>query len=125
MAHGDYTGQRKQQLAHQFAEEQALAARSQTLVAQVVQEGQNEVVDLFTEEDHRNLQPRSVEGEDGVVELDGQPDTQFQPREFRASEDLDQITVGVDREFSLKAGRRYQAPSWVVDHLDNQGLVYH
>lgn len=124
MAHGDYTGQRKAVLAHKFAEEQQLAARSQTLVTQVVQEGQKEVIDLFCDKDYENLS-RLQQGEGGeVVQVDVE-DPQFQAVQFRASEDLDDVTVGQDRQFSLKSGRTYKAPLWVVRHLDEQGLVYH
>ena len=125
MAHGDYTGQRKAALAHQFAEEQALAAKSKTLVTQVVQEGQNEVVNLFTDRDYENLQQLQENGESGEVIAVDVEDPEFQPVRFRASEDLDQITVGQGREFSLKAGRVYEAPKWVVRHLDTQGVVWH
>lgn len=130
MAHGDYTGQTKQRLAHQFAEEQALAAQSKTLVTQVVREGQDNVIDLWTDLDDANLrrhvqQPKQ-DGSEGleVIEVANE-DPQYQPVEFRAAEDLDQITVGQGREFTLKAGRRYRAPRWVRDHLDAQGLVWH
>lgn len=125
MAHGDYTGQRKARLAHQYAEEQQLAAQSKTLVTQVVREGQGETVNLFTDKDYENLRStRPNEEGDGVVEV-AVSDPQFQPVKFRASEDLAQITVGQDREFSLKAGRTYEAPRWVVEHLDAQGMVWH
>lgn len=130
MAHGDYTGQTKTRLAHEFAEQQALAAQSQTLVTQVVREGQDNVIDLWTEKDDENLKryqevPRQ-DGEPGleVIEVDN-VDPQFKAVEFRAAEDLEAITVGQGREFSLKAGRRYRAPKWVRDHLDGQGLVWH
>jgi hypothetical protein len=125
MAHGDYTGQSKARLAQQYAEEQHLAAQSKTLVTQVVQENYNETVSLFCDKDYENLQPREpAEGEEGVTEVDV-PDDLFLPVKFRASEDLEQVTVGQGREFNLKGGRTYEAPRWVVEHLDTQGLVYH
>jgi hypothetical protein len=126
MAHGDYTGQSKARLAQQFAEEQRLAAQSKTLVTQIVTEGRDEVIDLFNDIDHENLENRKVSSEsDGeIVEVDS-PDPAFAPVDFRASEDLDQVTVGQGREFNLKAGRVHRAPRWVVQHLDAQGLVYH
>jgi hypothetical protein len=125
MAHGDYTGQRKAVLANQFAEQQTLAAQSKTLVTQVVQEQSNQVIDLFTERDYENLQTLQRSGEDGEVIVVDNPDPQFQAVKFRASEDLEQVTVGQGREFSLKGGRTYKAPKWVVEHLDSQGLVWH
>jgi hypothetical protein len=78
MAHGDYTGQRKQALAHQFAEQQQLAAKSQTLVTQVVQEGQSQTIDLFNDRDHENLElakQSAAEGgtEEGVVLVGDRP----------------------------------------------------
>lgn len=124
MAHGDYTGQRKAVLANQYAEEQALAARSKTLVTQVVTEHSNEVIDLFCDKDYENLQPQPQEGDNGEVQV-GVVEDQFKPVKFRSSEDLDQVTVGQGREFNLKAGHTYKAPRWVAEHLDNQGLVYH
>lgn len=127
MAHGDYTGQTKARLAHQFAEQQALAAQSQTLVTQVVTEGRNDVINLFNERDHENLNTKPKVAGDGsvaVVEVDVE-DPQFQPVRFRASEDLDQVTVGQGREFNLRSGQAYEAPLWVVQHLDAQGLVRH
>lgn len=124
MAHGDYTGQRKARLAHEYAEQQQLAAQSKTLVTAVVNEGRGEVINLFTDRDYENLQPRPSEEGDDVVQVAVQ-DPQFQPVKFRASEDLDQITVGQGREFNLKAGRIYEAPRWVVEHLDAQGMVWH
>lgn len=126
MAHGDYTGQKKARLAHQFAEQQQLAAQSKTLVTQVVSEGANETIDLRTHQDRwlaeHALVPGEKEGE--VVEVDVK-DPLWQPQKFRASEDLDQITIGKDHEFSLKAGRTYILPRCKVEHLDEKGLVYH
>lgn len=127
MAHGDYTGKQKAALAQQFAEQQTLAAQSKTLVTQVVQEGQNEVINLFCEKDYENLErkaPVAADGELEVTEVDV-VDPRFQAVRFRASEDLSDVTVGQGREFSLKAGRTYEAPKWVVQHLDDKGLVWH
>lgn len=127
MAHGDYTGQQKQALAHQYAEQQALAAQSKTLVTQVVTEGQDEVIDLRTDQD-RWFADHAVahSGDDGgEVEVVDVKDPIWQPMRFRASEDLDNITIGKDHEFSLKGGRTYILPKWKVQHLDEKGLVYH
>lgn len=129
MAHGDYTGQNKARLAQQYAEEQALAAKSKTLVTQVVTEGSKETVSLWCDKDDENLErakQATSAGANGEV-LIGSPDdiSLYQPVKFRASEDLDQVTVGQDREFNLAAGRTYTAPKWVVQHLDAQGLVWH
>lgn len=126
MAHGDYTGQRKAALAHQYAEQQQLAAQSKTLVTQVVTEGQNEVIDLRTDEDRYRAEHASVqqEGSDEVQVVDVK-DPLWQPMKFRASEDIDQVTIGKDHEFSLKGGRTYILPRWKVEHLDEKGLVYH
>lgn len=133
MAHGDFTGRNKQRLAVEFADQQRLAAQSKTLVTQVVEEGRNQTIDLFTDKDHENLaiaKQYAAEGfaEEGVVQVGVQTSTdvnRYEAVKFRASEDLDQITVGQGREFSLKAGNTYQAPRWVVQHLDEQGLVWH
>jgi hypothetical protein len=127
MAHGDYTGQTKARLAQQYAEQQALAAQSMSVVSEVVREGQEVPISLMTEKDYENLHTkvqRSDNGEYEVVEVDVS-DPQFREVKFRASEDVDQITVGQGREFSLLAGRNYIAPYWVVQHLDAQGVVYH
>lgn len=127
MAHGDYTGQTKARLAQQYADQVALAAQSKTLVTQVVTEGQNEEINLFVDKDYENLHTmKQVNDNDEleVIEVDT-TDPQFEAVKFRASEDLEQITVGQGREFSLHAGRVYVAPRWVVQHLDQQGLVYH
>lgn len=127
MAHGDYTGQQKAALAQQFAEQQALAAQSKTLVTQVVQEGQNEVINLFNDDDRDNLAGRAQVGSDGELEVTEVDvvDPRYQAVRFRASEDLEAITVGQGREFNLKSGRTYEAPRWVVEHLDDKGLVWH
>lgn len=128
MAHGDYTGQTKARLAQIHAEQAALAASSMSMVTEVVREQQNEVIDLFGELDHENLHSRKQvnqqTGEVDVIEVDT-PDPAFQPVKFRASEDIDQITVGQGREFSLLAGRMYKAPRWVVQFLDEKGVVWH
>lgn len=127
MAHGDYTGQAKARLAQKYAEEQALAAQNMSIISDVVREGQNEAISLMTEHDNENLHTvkrRNDEGELEVIEVDT-PDDQFQPVKFRASEDVDQVTVGQGREFSLLAGRTYIAPKWVAQHLDQQGVVWH
>jgi hypothetical protein len=128
MAHGDYTGKTKARLAQQYADQVALAAQSQTLVTQVVTEGQNTEINLFTDRDYENLHTkRNVDpnsGEAEVVEVDVE-DPQFKAVKFRASETLDQVTVGQGREFNLEQGRVYVAPRWVVEHLDVQGLVWH
>lgn len=128
MAHGDYTGQVKQRLAHQFAEQQALASQSMSLVTDVVREEQKQVIDLFTDKDHEFLEwaKRENVGEDGHIEVgDSDLVKQFEPVRFRASEDLEDITVGQDRHLTLKGGRTYQVPRWVAIHLDDKGLVWH
>lgn len=124
MAHGDYTGQQKSALAKRFAQEQQLAAKSTALVTQVVTESRDDVINLFVDRDWDNLQRDQVGEGDGVTEV-GVQDPLFQAVKFRASEDLDEVTVGQDRQFTLEAGRVYEAPKWVVEHLDVQGLVYH
>jgi hypothetical protein len=89
------------------------------------------LVDLFTDRDHENLslaQSVNGPGEGGVVEVGVVSSTdvkQFEPVRFRAKDDAEQVTVGQGREFNLKAGRTYQAPRWVVEHLDLQDLVWH
>lgn len=127
MAHGDYTGQNKARLAQQHAEEIALAAQSKTLVTQVVTEGRDEEINLFVDKDYENLHNLRRVNDDGtaeVIEVDT-PDPEFAAVKFRASEDIDQVTVGQGREFNLKAGRTHVAPKWVVRHLDDKGLVWH
>jgi hypothetical protein len=127
MAHGDYTGQHKARLAQQFAAQQQLAAQSQTLVTQVVQEGRNEVIRLWTDKDDENLHTKrqvNDSGEADVIEVDT-PDPEFQPVRFRASETVEQVTIGQGREFNIEAGRTYEAPKWVAEHLDDKGLVWH
>ena len=125
MAHGDYTGQTKTRLAQAHAEEQQFAATKMSLVSQVVEEGRNNEIDLWTELDDRDLARwRKEHAEEGTVLVDDTPENMKKVR-FRASEDLDQVTVGQGREFNLKAGYTYLAPLWVVQHLDGQGLVWH
>jgi hypothetical protein len=125
MAHGDYTGQKKQVLANQFAQEQALAAQSKTLVTQVVREGRDAVTSLFGEKDEEFLaQYREAQQDGDTVEVDSTP-PEWEAVQFRASEDLDEVTVGQDRQFNLRSGQVYVAPKWVVTHLDTQGLVRH
>lgn len=126
MAHGDFTGMRKADLAQRFAQQQALAAQSQTLVTQVVEEGRREVIDLMTEEDLAALHPTAPnpDGSGEVIEVDVQ-DPLVEPVKFRAREDCDDVTIGKDRQFNLKEGQVYRAPRWVVEHLDRQTLVYH
>ena len=127
MAHGDYTGQRKSALAQEYADQQRLAATGMSMVQQTVREGRNEVIDLRNEIDLYNEKHRMVrnpEAEDGVEVVDVEDPT-MQPVKFRCSESLDQVTVGKDREFNLEEGRIYMAPRWVVEHLDDKGLVYH
>jgi hypothetical protein len=100
-------------------------------VTQVVREEKDTVVDLFVDRDYENLElAKSVNGpgDGGVVEvgvISSSDVEQFQPVKFRAKEDAEQVTVGQGREFSIKAGRTYQAPRWVVEHLDVQDLVWH
>lgn len=125
MAHGDYTGNRKAMLAQQYHNQQQLAAQQMSLVTQVVQEDRKESIDLMTDEDYAALEHPTQVGEGGeVVEVDTVPEF-LKPVKFRASETLEGITVGVDRHFSLEQGRVYQAPLWVVEHLDDKGLVWH
>lgn len=129
MAHGDFTGQIKARLAKQFAEQQTLAAQTQTMVTQAVQEGRkNNVIRLWCDKDDENLRTLVRSNPDDpnseVIEVDVE-DPQFQPVRFKASEDVDQVTVGQGREFNLQSGQTYEAPRWVAQHLDNQGLVWH
>lgn len=126
MAHGDYTGQRKAVLAKEYADQQQLAAQSKTLVTQVVREGSQNTIDLFTEEDRwaaEHATKVSADGQD--VQIVDVKDPQFQPVKFRASETVEQVTVGQNREFNIDQGQVYVAPRWVVEHLDDKGLVWH
>ena len=126
MAHGDYTGNNKAVLAQKFAEQQQLAAQNMSLVSQVVEDNRHEVIDLFTDADHeaKSRWVPSEDGSDDVVEVDVN-DPRLEPVKFRASETVDQITIGRDRNFNLKKGQVYQAPRWVVEHLDEKELVWH
>jgi hypothetical protein len=128
MAHGDYTGQAKARLAQQYAEQQALAAQSTSMVTEAVREGQETPINLMTEADYENLhvkrQMNPDSGEQEIIEVDV-VDPQFREVKFRASEDVEDVTVGQHRQFTLLAGRNYIAPFWVVQHLDQQGVVYH
>jgi hypothetical protein len=128
MAHGDYTGQTKARLAQQHAEQAALAAQSMSMVTEVVREAQDTPINLMTERDYQNQQTKTVRNDSTdeleVVEVDS-VDPGFEAVKFRASDDVDQVTVGQGREFNLQAGRVYIAPRWVVQHLDEQGVVWH
>lgn len=126
MAHGDYTGSRKAQLAQQYANEQKLAAQQMSLVSQVVTEGRNEVIDLTTEQDVENLiQYAPDPSGEGVTEVDNRENPLYQAVKFRASDTVDQITVGKDRIINLQEGQIYKAPRWIVEHLDEKSLVWH
>lgn len=128
MAHGDYTGKTKAALAQQHAEAAALAAQSMSMVTEVVRDQQDTPISLMTHLDEENLHVRKQvnqqTGDVDVIEVDT-PDPAFQPVKFRASEDLEQVTVGQGREFNLLAGRNYIAPRWVVQFLDEKGVVWH
>lgn len=126
MAHGDYTGQNKATLARAAAEEQQFAANRMSMVHEVVAAAQQGTVDLYTAEDWDfwNAIKDGIQ-EEGVQEVTPDLIDQWQPVKFRASEDLEDVTVGVDRQFTLKAGQSYKAPRWVATHLNNQALVLH
>lgn len=123
MAHGDYTGSAKALLAQKFQEEQALAAKQMSLVSQVVEENRSNVVDLRTHEDHEAWD-KQYEGPNGET-LVGADDPQLTPVKFRASDTVEQITIGKDRVYNLEQGQTYIAPRWVVGHLDEKQLVWH
>jgi hypothetical protein len=126
MAHGDYTGQSKAVLAQQHAQQQRLAAKSTTLVNQIVEEGRAGVIDLFTDLDNEWLELSKQPVKDGdVEEYDQNLPVGLEPVKFKASETLTEVTVGKDRQFNLEAGQVYKAPRWVVDHLDEKQLVWH
>jgi hypothetical protein len=123
MAHGDYTGQQKAELARRFADQQALAAKNMSLVSQVVLEAENETVDLMSvQEPEVYTDPNT--GEEIVVEVDVEDPSQA-PVTFRARETIEGVTVGKDNHYDLEEGRQYRAPRWVAEHFDRQGLVYH
>lgn len=127
MAHGDYTGNSKAALARAAAEEQQLAATRMSMVSTAVAEAHQGTIDLCTEEDkmlHDGLKAGNVEV-DGVTLHDQDKIALYGPVKFRASEDLEDVTVGQNRHFTLKAGQTYKAPRWVAQHLDSQGLVLH
>jgi hypothetical protein len=125
MAHGDYTGNTKAELARKFAQQQQFAAQNMSLVSQVVSDGRSQVVDLTTDADREMVANTriSTEGDD-VQEVDVN-DPSLEPVKFQASETVEQVTVGKDRQFNLEAGQVYQAPRWVVEHLDEKDLVRH
>ncbi len=129
MAHGDYTGTTKAQLARAAAEEQQFAASRMAMVTEAVQTAQQGTVDLFTHEDRAYLDfLKSQVSEEGVHEIPVEVQQQreeWSPVKFRASEDLDDITVGQDRHFSLRAGQTYVAPRWVAAHLDQKSRALH
>lgn len=45
--------------------------------------------------------------------------------EFRVNETLEDVTIGVGTNFSFEEGRRYRAPRYVRDHLEEKGYIYH
>jgi hypothetical protein len=127
MAHGDHTGITKAQLAREAAEQQQFAATKMTMVTDAVRTAHQGTIDLYTDEDKELLESLKA----GNIHVEGQTTgnderiRQWSPVKFRASEDLDDITVGLDRTFTLKAQQTYKAPYWVAQHLDEQGLVLH
>ena len=126
MAHGDYTGTTKAQLARAAAEEQQFAAQRMSMVTDAVRTAQQGTVSLYTDDDWatgESLKNGIVE--DGVENFDPVQRDEWSPVKFRASEDLDDVTVGQNRHFTLKAGQVYKAPKWVARHLDTQALVHH
>lgn len=129
MAHGDYTGQQKAVLAQRYAEQQKLAANQLTLVSQVVAEASKETIDLNTEEDNEAREaglaltdPDDPESE--VIVVDSE-DPSLASVQFRASDTVEDITIGKDRVLNIQQGQNYTAPRWVVDHLDEKQLVWH
>lgn len=125
MAHGDYTGQRKSDLAQKFHKEQTLRAKELSLVTATVAAENQETIDLTVQDpDAKKTQVNPETGDIEVVEVNLE-DPQFQSVTFRSRETVDGVTVGRDNNYNLEEGRTYRAPRWVVEHLDRQGLVYH
>lgn len=127
MAHGDYTGNSKAELARAAQEQQQLAASRMSMVSAAVAEAHQAIIDLRTEEDkalYEDLKAGNVAVE-GITQHDQIQVDAWKPVKFRASEDLEDVTVGKDRHFTLKAHQAYKAPKWVAAHLDSQGLVLH
>lgn len=44
---------------------------------------------------------------------------------FRVNTDLENVTIGTGTNFDFAEGRRYEAPTWVYDHLEEKGYIYH
>lgn len=127
MSHGDYTGALKTELAAQarLAQEQA-QGRLAMATAEIQQRVSSEVVDLTPNfgEGKKIEQPITDEN-DQVVEVREVNDPEMSPKTFRASENLDGVTLGKDITLDLVAGQQYRLPKWAYDHLDRIGLVFH
>jgi hypothetical protein len=126
MAHGDFTGKKKEELAKRFQAEQQIRAKQMSLVTQIVDEVSAEPIDLMPDPEEIKARYGVHQAEDGgVIEVDVIDGDDWDPVEFRARETVEDVTVGVDNNYNLHEGQTYIAPKWVVTHFDSQGLVYH
>ena len=79
------------------------------------------------------VERRIVDTENAVVQgmiAEKRPVTQVidqgqQMVEFRVNETLEDVTIGVGNTFTFEEGRKYRAPAFVRDHLEEKGFIWH
>lgn len=142
---GDVTGREKAKLAEQHAAELAARQDEITLVQSKAQERDDEVVDLSGDEYEEPIQPQVVEEADQdkvqtpepkpattgeVEEVEDEVEVQevetpVKIKEFRVNEDLENVTIGQGTNFNFYEGKKYRAPAYIYDHLEEKGYIWH
>lgn len=115
----DVTGRQADELAKQYAEEQAEAASRMSTITAQAEASRDDVIDL---------QPRVPEVHENFdVEIDAMPEVSVaEPhRTIRVNANLEAVTIGVGNTFDFEEGRKYRVPKAVADHLEEKHYVWH
>jgi hypothetical protein len=61
---------------------------------------------------------------DGVVIFDD-VDVKEKLVKFKVREDLEAVTIGAGTFYNFEAGKTYNYPKYIYDHLEEKGMIWH
>lgn len=125
---GDHTGRQTEQLLRERTEELDKAAERMTMTQQLEQEYNDNTVIDYTDPEHpveldiAVAVPEFDEDESIEVVEEAGTEIKVKKRTVRITETCSP-TIGYGNKYEFIAGRKYTLPVWVVEHLDEKGLV--
>lgn len=123
----DHTGNKRQQLEKEHADEIVRRQGEMAMISHAAAEAASEVVDMVKPDE-----PLTASAEDAppaVWETVGGPEVRGPADDgtvvIRVNSDLEDVTIGAGNNYTFMEGQQYRVPAYVAAHLEEKGYVYH